>query len=260
VVSALVRTELVEGIGVISYNRPEKHNALNNAMSEQYAEALTWALSDREVRCIVLRGEGPSFSSGRDVTELGSRPDGEGDYSFVRRIQEGTFRLLTSPKPVIAAVKGYALGGAFERCLAADIRIGSPDAVMGLPEIAFGILPDTGGTQLLTALVGPGRAKELVLTGRRIDAQEALSWGILNRIVALEELDAEVMELAGTIASRSPVALAMGKHLVDQCWADEIHRGVRAELLAQTALFTSEDYAEARAALREQRPPKFLGK
>jgi enoyl-CoA hydratase/carnithine racemase len=258
--SELVLTDLVDGVGVISYNRPDKHNALNDALVAQYTAAVTWALGEPDVRCVVLRGEGPSFSSGRDVSELGHRPGSESDFTFVRRHQETTFAFLGSPKPIIAAVKGYALGGAFERCLAADIRVGSPDAVMGLPEILFGILPDTGGTQLLTALVGPGRAKELILTGRRIGAGEALAWGILNRVVPLEDLDATVMELASSIASKAPLAVAMGKQLVDQCWADAVQRGIRAELVAQTALFTSEDYQEARAARREGRPPRFIGK
>ncbi len=258
--SGLVLRELVDGVGVISYNRPDKHNALNNAMGAEYAQAADWALNDPDVRCIVLRSEGASFSSGRDVTELGARSDDEGDFAFVRRHQEATFRLLNAPKPVVAAMKGYALGGAFERCLAADIRIGTPDVVMGLPEIDYGILPDTGGTQLLTAIVGPGRAKELVLTGRRIGAEEALAWGILNRVVPLEELDATVLDLARSIAAKAPLAVAMGKQLVDQCWADAVHRGIRAELLSQTALFTSDDYREARAALREGRSPRFRGK
>src|ERR1700737_396788 len=124
----LVLTDSVDGVAVVSYNRPEKHNALSNALSQQYREAMDWALTDPATRWIVLRGEGKSFSSGRDVTELGGRPSGEGDYAWVRESQELRFRMLTSEKVIIAAVKGYVLGGAFESCLASDIRIGSPDA------------------------------------------------------------------------------------------------------------------------------------
>lgn len=256
----LVLTELTDGVAVVSLNRPEKHNALDDTTSAEYRRAMEWALREPEARCIVLRGEGRSFCSGRDVTQLGQRPPGVGDYTFVRAAQQGNVDLMSSPKPSIAAVKGYCLGGGFERALAADIRIGSPDAVMSLPEVTYGLVPDTGGTQLLTALVGPGRAKELVLTGGRIDADQALAWGILNRIVPAEELDEVVMELARTIAANSPMAVALGKQLVDQCWADQIGRGLKAELTAQTALFTSEDYREARLARREGRPPRFAGK
>ena len=257
--SDLVITELRDGVAIVSLNRPDKHNAIDNALARAYHEAMVWALGEGDARCVVLRGEGPSFSSGRDVTELGTRPSGESDFRFVRNAQQGNVDLMASPKPVLAAMKGYVLGGAFERCLAADIRIGSPEVVMALPEVQFGILPDTGGTQLLTALVGPGRAKELVLTGRRIGADEALAWGILNRVVALDELDDVVLDLARTIAALSPMAVAMGKQLVDQCWTDVVQRGMRAELLAQTALFASDDYREARAARRDGRAPTFRG-
>lgn len=256
----LVKTDLHDGVATVSYNRPEKHNALSDAMSEEYRRAWRWALEEESARCIVLRGEGPSFSSGRDTTELGMRPEGMGDFDFVRQSQQWTFEALATTKPIVAAMKGYALGGGFERCLAADIRIAAADTVMGLPEIRYGLLPDTGGTQLLTTLVGPGRAKEMILTGRTIDAEEALAWGVVNRVVPPEELDEVVGAVAADIASRSPLAVAMGKQLVDQCWADQIQRGIRSELLAQTALFTSRDYAEARTALREARPAHFEGR
>jgi len=256
---ALVLTRVEDGVGVISLNRPDKHNAVSDAMAPAWQDAVEWALGDDAVRVVVLRGEGPSFCSGRDMTELGQRATGLSDFEFVRRTQTLGAALMASPKPVIAAVKGYALGGGFERALSCDIRIGSPDAVMALPEINYAILPDTGGTQLLTALVGPGRAKELVLTGRRISADEALAWGILNRVVPLAELDTVVLDLARTIASRAPLAVAMGKQLVDQLWSDAVGRGIRAELLAQSALFATADYAEARAARREGRPPVFTG-
>lgn len=256
----LVLTDLRDGVAIISYNRPEKHNAISDKMTEQYQAAWRWACDEPDARCIVLRGEGRSFSSGRDTTQLGQRPTGVGDYAFVRSHQQTNLEMMSCPKPIIAAIKGYALGGAFERCLASDIRIGSPSALMGLPEIKYGILPDTGGTQFLTSLVGPGRAKELVLTGRLIDSQQALEWGILNRIVAEDDLDTVVLELATGIASRSPLAVSIAKQLVDQCWAGEIRRGIQGELLAQTLLFTSRDYGEARASLREARRPHFEGR
>ena len=256
----LVLTDLIDGVAVISLNRPDRHNAVNDAMGAEWAEALDWALADDTARVVVLRGEGPSFCSGRDVTELGTRAEGLSDFEFVRRAQQRHLQILTSTKPFIAAVKGYALGGGFERALCADIRIGSPDAAMALPEVVYGLVPDTGGTQLLSALVGPGRAKELVLSGRHLHADEALAWGVLNRVVPNDELDEVTLDLARTIASHSPLAVSMGKQLVDQMWAGSVQRGIQGELVAQTALFSSQDYHEARAALREQRPARFEGR
>jgi enoyl-CoA hydratase len=222
--------------------------------------ALTNVLDNPEIRVVVLRGEGRSYSSGRDITELGGRPNNESDFWWVRESQELRFRLMRSGKIVIAAMKGYVFGGAFEQCLASDIRIASPDVQMCLPEILYGILPDTGGTQLLTALVGPGRAKELVLTGRRVGAEEALAWGILNTVVHADQLDHTVMALATEIAGRAPLAVAIGKQLVDQVWADQMSRGLHAEVLSQAVLFSTEDYQEARNARREGRPPVFKGR
>jgi enoyl-CoA hydratase/carnithine racemase len=256
----LVVTEKTDGVAVVSYNRPEKHNAMNNEMGAQVREAMHWALHDPNTRVVVLRGEGKSFSSGRDITQLGGRPGGESHYDWVRESQEVRFEMMASKKIFIAAMKGYSLGGAFEVCLTCDIRIAADDTQMSLPEITYGILPDTGGTQLLTAIVGPGIAKELVLTGRRFTAAEALSWGVVNRVVPAAELDDTVMTLARQIAANAPLALALGKQLIDSVWADQVHRGLRSEVLAQAVLFGSEDYVEARAARREGRPAKFIGK
>ena len=256
----LVTTSTVDGVAIVSYNRPEKHNALNNEMSAQARHAMEWALAEPDTRVVVLRGEGKSFSSGRDTTQLGGRPGGESHYDWVRESQEIRFAMMDSKKIFVAAMKGYTLGGAFEVCLTCDIRIAADDTQMALPEINYGILPDTGGTQLLTAIVGPGIAKELVLTGRRFTAAEALSWGVVNRVVPATELDDAVLDLAKQIAAKAPLALALGKQLIDSVWTEQMRRGLRSEVIAQSVLFSSEDYAEARAARRENRSPRFIGK
>src|SRR5438477_4389709 len=141
----LVLTRIDRGVGVVSLNRPEKHNALNDQMSHQLHAAMAWAVQTPEVRAVLLRGEGPSFSSGRDTTELGQRTQGDSDFAFIRRHQENRLRQLDCPKPIVAAVRGYALGGAFETVLGADIRICARDAKMGFPEVRFGLMSDTGG-------------------------------------------------------------------------------------------------------------------
>ncbi|MGH2785449.1 MAG: enoyl-CoA hydratase/isomerase family protein [Actinomycetota bacterium] len=258
--SDVVLRELVDRVAVLSLNRPEKHNAFNDEMIEAWSVAVDWAIAEPDARSILIRGEGASFSSGRDVTELGRRAKGETDYEFVRRAQDDAIKLGEAPKPVIAALKGYVFGGSFELALRADIRVAATGATMCFPEIGFGILPDTGGTQLLTLVAGPSRAKLLIMTGDRIGAEDAKAWGIVDVVVPPEALDATAMDLARSIAAGPPLALAMAKQLVDQLAGDAVARGTRAELVAQTALFASEDYREARTAREEKRPPRFTGR
>lgn len=247
-----------DGVAILSYNRPEKHNA--GAGGPDAVAAWDWALNDPEVRCIVIRGEGKSFNSGRDTTQLGTRPSGDSDFEFVRKAQLGRLHAMLHPKPVIAAVKGYAIGGGFEAALAADFRVGSTDAKVCLAEIKYGLLPDTGGTQMLTALIGPARTKYMTMSGDFVDARTAYEWGIFDFLVEPEDLDARTLSIAKTIASRSPVAVTIAKQLVDQMHAGAVVNGIRQELLAQSVLFQSEDYKEQRAALREKRDPVFKGR
>lgn len=256
----LVLRRLEDGVGIVSLNRPEKHNALNDDMSPEFHEAMEWAIESPDVRCILLRGEGKSFCSGRDTTLLGHRARDESDYVFVRRAQDGRLSTLDAPKPIVAAMKGHTIGGGFEIALGADMRIASNDVRMRLPEIHFGILPDTGGTQFLTQLIGPSKAKYYAMTGDVIDGEQALDWGIVDWLVEPDVLDEKALEIAKKIAAGPPLAVAMAKQLVDQFHGETVRRGIRAELIAQTTLFKSEDYQEARAALREKRSPKYKGK
>lgn len=258
--TAVVLRDLVDGVGIVSLNRPHRHNAIDDDTGAALGDAIDWAAGDPRVRCILLRGEGPSFTSGRDMAVLGHRAQGESDFEFVRRAQERSLALMEGPKPVVAALKGYALGGGFEMALRADLRVAAGDVKLGLPEIRYGLLPDTGGTQILTTLIGPERTKYLVMTGDRIGADEALAWGLVHRIVPVDELDAVALDLARRLAAGPPLALALAKQLVDQVFADAVRRGIRQELVAQTALFASEDYREAKAARLEDRPPVFRGR
>ncbi len=247
---------LEDGVAVLSMNRPEKHNA----GAQGIGELMDWAYGAPEVRCILLRGEGPSFNSGRDTSQLGKRPEGVSDFSFVRHSQEGVFRMMDTAKPIVAAIQGYAIGGGFEMALRADIRVAADDACFFLPEIKYGILPDTGGTQILTTLIGPSKTKYLVMTGDRIDAKTALEWGVVDWVVPRAELEKKAFEVAHKLAAGPPLAVAMAKQLVDQVWAGTVRSGIRQELLAQSYLFKTDDYQETRAALREDRPPVYKGK
>lgn len=255
-----VLRRLEDGVGIVSLNRPEKHNAMDDAMGPEYRDAIAWAFETAEVRCVLLRGEGPSFCSGRDTTVLGHRERDESDYVFVRRAQDGRLAMQDAQKPVVAALRGHVIGGGAEMALGADMRVGASDMKLRLPEIYYGLLPDTGGTQLLTSLVGPAKAKYLVMTGAVIEAEEALAWGLIDWLVSPDEVDAKALDIARRIAAGPPIAVSMAKQLVDQAWGEVIRRGTRAELLAQTALFKTEDYQEARAARREGREPKYKGK
>jgi enoyl-CoA hydratase/carnithine racemase len=230
-----VRTQ--DTVAVISFNRPEKHNALTDAMSDAFRKAIATAIDDPDVRCLLLRGEGPSFSSGRDTTQLGSRPEGVSDDEYIARAQRGKLRLLASPKPVVAALKGYVLGGAFETALAADVRVAATTTELGFPEVRYGLVPDTGGTQLLTVLAGPAKAKYLVISGARIDAVTALAWGVVDWVVGPDELDDRAMEVAMQLAAAPPGAAAAAKRLVDHLWHERVRAGFDLERQAQVALF-----------------------
>jgi enoyl-CoA hydratase/carnithine racemase len=218
-----------------------------------WRSAVQWALEEPEVRCLLLRGEGPSFSSGRDTAELGKRPNGETDLVFIRRAQEGRLAILDSPKPVVAAVQGYVLGGAFELALSADMRIAADDAMFALPEIGFGLVADTGGTQLLTMLAGPSKAKYLLLSGDRIDAAQAEQWGLVDWVVPAEQLYTRALALCQRLAAAPAEAATLTKQLVDRAWAAPIRNGMMEEVLAQCSLFAGEEYQRLKAE-RSARP------
>lgn len=244
----LISCKLVDGVGVLSFNRPERHNAISDDLFAQWTAALAELIEDDQARCILLRGEGPSFCSGRDTAELGKRAGGENDFRFLRRHQEIRLSTLDAPKPVVAAVHGVAFGGGFEIALSADIRIAADDAVFALPEITYGLLPDTGGTQLLLPLIGPAKTKFLVMSGERIAANRAQEWGVVDFVVSPADLDEEALRLCRRLAEHSPIAIAAAKQLIDQTWAGAVRSGIRQELLAQTALFASEEYRTLKLA------------
>lgn len=243
-------TAIIDGVGVISLNRPHRHNAVTDVLHDALCSAMHDYIGNQEVRCILLRGEGPSFCSGRDTAELGLRANGEDDFTFVLAHQRARLEMLEARKPVVAAVQGYALGGGFELALSADIRLVADDAVFGLPEVGLGLVPDTGGTQVLSALVGPARAKYLVLSGARIDAATAYSWGLAEELVPAAELTERAMQFSRQLAAQPVLATAMAKMLVNQRFTPDIRAGIGSELLAQTALFSSDEHR----ALRSNRP------
>lgn len=245
---------------IITLNRPERHNAMDDDMSTLFQQLVGEALDETESNSILIRATGKSFCSGRDTNMLGQRARDESDFHFVRRHQEGRLRMQESTKPIIAALKGGAIGGGCELALAADIRISDTTLKMALPEILYGVLPDTGGTQMMTALIGPSRTKYMVMTGQKIDAATALEWGAVDFVVEPDELDARALAVARDIAAKPPINLAMAKEMINLMHGATIRTGTRAELYAQSYLFKTDDYHEARAAIREKRAPHYKGK
>jgi enoyl-CoA hydratase len=254
-----IKYEVREQVGIITLARPEKMNAINDDMGDELNDAGFAALADEAARVILFRAEGRAFCTGRDTSQLGHRRSAESDFHHVLRAQQRNLAMMESAKPVVAAVNGHAIGGGFEIALAADIRVAAEDAVMRVPEIQYGLLPDTGASQILSSLIGPSKTKLLILTGRAMNAAQALAWGAVDLVVPRADLDDEAFAIARDMAARPPIALAMGKRLANHLWASRIREGFGLELLSQTALFRTDDYAEARAALRDKRPPAFKG-
>ena len=248
-----------DGVRTLTLNRPHRHNAFDDALYDALYSAVRAALEDSKIRVLLLQGAGRSFSSGRDSAVLGQHGE-EGMFVFARRAQELNRRLYESPKPVVAAVRGYALGMGLETALAADIRIVSTDVEMGLPEVRYGLVTDNGGASQLAVLAGPARAKYLLMSGQRIDAALASAWGLAEFVVEPERLDEEAFRLAASIARAAPLAVEYAKDLVNMQTRTAIANGMRAEMLAELALFSSADYQEAKTAAREKREPKFRGR
>jgi enoyl-CoA hydratase/carnithine racemase len=244
---------VADGVATVSLNRPERHNAVDDDLHEQLAATFAAVLAEPAARVVLLRGEGPSFCSGRDIAQLGQRVAGEGDLSFIRRHQQGRIAQLASPKPVVAALRGHVLGGGLEMALACDLRVAASDVRLAFPEIRYGLMTDTGGAPLMTMLAGPSRAKWMLMTGRAVEADQALAWGLVDEVVAPHELDAAALARAQELATRPPDALAMIKQTVDGMWHGPLHEGLRAELLGQVALFGGEDYQRRKRAREEGR-------
>ena len=247
-------------VAVVSLNRPGRHNAFNDEMDARFFDVVDDVAGRPEVRSVVLRGEGRSFSSGRDTAELGLRAKGQSDLEFIAAGHARTQILLDMPVPIVVALKGWALGGSFERALLCDIRIASEDARMGLPEVAHGVIPDSGGVARLFQMAGHGVAADLALTGRVIDAAEALSHGIVSRVVPADRLDDEALDIAQRIASRAPLAVRCARATLASLANPPVKASMHEEMLAQTLVFGSDDYAEGKAARTQKRDPKFTGR
>jgi enoyl-CoA hydratase/carnithine racemase len=260
----LILSERNDGILTPTLNRPEKRNAINFELYEQLDGALQQAAIADGLRVVLVRGAGSTFSSGIDVTSLMllAQKYGAGWQQRMRTITAGFQAVLNRLErlelPVIALLHGHCLGLALELALACDLRVAAEGTRLGLPETRLGMIPDVGGTTRLTRLIGPARAKELIFTGREIDAAQAAELGLVNHVVPAEALAAHGEALAAEIAAAAPLAVGMSKRVIDG--AADLDRGLQLEAWAQSQLFQSEDFMEAIRAFMERRAPEFKGK
>jgi enoyl-CoA hydratase len=246
----LVDVAVESRVAVVTVNRPEAMNAFNTEVLTTLAAALTSLGPREDVGAVVITGAGSkAFVAGADIAEMKDKSPAEARV-FAELGQSLTTTIEGLPQPVIAAVNGFALGGGCELALACDIRVCSEAARFGQPEINLGIIPGWGGSQRLSRLCGPGFARELVYTGRMVDAAEALHWGLVNAVYPPEELMPQAMKLAQTIAGKSRVALQYAKVCCNRAFDQDLAGGLRLEA-------ASEDQSEGMDAFLSKRSPEF---
>lgn len=260
----LVKTIHRDTIFEIILNRPDKRNALNVAIYEEFNTAVSEANKTPGIRAILIRGEGKAFSSGIDVSNLLGLSQRYGDHwpqrmrSITDEFQLVLTRLERIEVPTIALLHGYCLGMAMELALACDMRIATPGTMMGLPETRLGIIPDVGGTTRLVRLVGPAKAKELIFTGRKFPAEQAEKLGIVNYVVPEEMLMTKAEELVAEISLAAPLAVGMAKRVIDGL--SDIDRGLMLEGWAQSQLMSSEDFMQGAQSFMMKQTPTWKGK
>ena len=256
----LIKLEVEDGIAVLTNNRPEKHNAANDEMDRQLFDALEEIHARPDLRVVLWRGEGKSFSSGRDTSEIGVRSEDITNFEFIERGHRRTQLFFSLPVPMVVALKGWVIGGSFERALLADMRIAAENTKMMLPEIKHGVIPDSGGTARLFQMAGHGLIADLALTGRAMDAQEALRHGVVSRVVPDADLDEAAMTLCREIAANPPFAVKMFRRTLSRLANPAAQRTMQEESMGMTAIYETSDYAEMKAARAEGRDPNFRGR
>jgi enoyl-CoA hydratase len=254
-----VRLELDGAIATIVNDNPDKHNAFDDDMDLQLFEIIDELAGRAEVRAVIWRGEGKSFSSGRDAASIGNLKVELSHHELMRRGHRGIQRLWDLDAPVLVACKGWVMGGSFQRALLCDVRIAAEGTRFRLPELSYGVIPDTGGVAVLYEMCGHGLVSDLVLTGRVLNADEALAHGIVSRVVPDDALDTTVREMAEQIAAAPAVSVKMAREVIKHLAQPVIRASMNDEMIYQTFINRSDDFAELRAARTEERPPNFTG-
>lgn len=253
-----VLLDVSDRIATLTVNNPDKRNAMDQETRTALRERVEEVDANDEIRVIVLRGEGDSYIAGGDI-EAFADFDQIDALEYLTNYGQGLYNDVADlTKPTIAAIDGYAFGGGLEVSLACDLRVATPDAVVGLPEVGLGILPGGGGTQRLAHVAGAGVAKDLVLTGRAVGAEEAAELGIVNRVYDAGEFDESVRELADTVAANAPLAVRLAKESIDR--GLDAEAGLDFERIACAFLFGTADKQEGTEAFLENRNPAFEGR
>jgi enoyl-CoA hydratase len=244
-------------VGIITLNRPKALNAINAQLIAEVVEAAAVFDASHDIGCIILTGSDRAFAAGADIKEMADR-----DYAdvYLDGLLDGWGRFATLRTPTLAAVAGYALGGGCEVAMMCDVILAADTAKFGQPEINLGVIPGLGGTQRLTRAVGKAKAMELVLTGRTMDAAEALAAGLVARVVPAENLLEDALETATLIASKSLPALYAAKEAVNVAYESSLAEGLRFEKRAFQSLFALDDQKEGMAAFVEKREPRFTNR
>jgi len=251
--------EVTDGVAVVKINRPQVLNSLNGETLAELRQAMHEVNERNDVRAVILTGDGgKAFVAGADIAEMKAMNAVEA-FAFSRLGHEAMRSIETLSKPIIAAVNGYALGGGLELALACDFIYASEKAKLGLPEVTLGIFPGFGGTQRLPRLIGKGRAKELIYTGKIVDAAEAYTLGIVNKVVAPDQLMEEAIKTARTIAQNGPLAVGMAKDAVNNGYDEARAEGSAIEMTAWGNTFATHDQKEGMGAFLEKRKPAFKG-
>jgi enoyl-CoA hydratase/carnithine racemase len=245
-------------ICVLTLRREEKLNAISTAVERELLEALAGE-DVRSSACLVLAGSGRAFSAGADVSEFGGR-DPAAVLAYYGETGDVYERLAALPQPTVAAISGYCLGGGLELALAADLRVADEEAVFGFPEVSLGIIPSSGGTVRLVRLVGPARAKELMLVRRRFGAAEALGLGLVNEVVGRGDALPRALELGRELAELPALAVQLAKRAADVAAESSREAAVLIERLAYGLLAQTADADEAASAFAEKRSPRFRGR
>lgn len=256
----IVAVEKREGVAVFTLNRPEAMNAINSGMLDALTEAVGSVRFDPEIRVVVITGAGEkAFCAGADLKERREMSETQ-VKAFLHTLRRLFSDIETLSKPVISAVNGFALGGGTEMALASDIRIASMNASMGLTETRLAIIPGGGGTQRLPRIIGKARAKELIFTGRRVDAREAMDIGLVNQICEPHLLMDEAMAMAQMICEAGPIAIEQAKYAIDAGFETDLGTGLGIESNAYRITIPTQDRLEGISAFLEKRKPVYKGK
>lgn len=256
----ILKSEARAGVTVLTLNRPEVMNSFNRAMLAELQQAIDELQFDKAIRVVIITAAGEkAFCAGADLKERAGMDEGE-VRRFIHTIRDLFTRIANLNKPVIAGINGVALGGGTELALACDIRIAAEQATMGLTETRLAIIPGAGGTQRLPRLIGIGKAKELIFTGRRVDAREALAIGLVNQICPQAALLGECRKLADMILETGPIAIEQAKYAINAGIETDINTGLGIESNAYWMTIPTEDRLEGLKAFREKRKPNYQGR